>query len=596
MRNVTDATSPTPPPSAPSEPSAPPAPAATNPDGPVPEQIATITAGYGFDTPSLLFGSAVFEDTIYPEAKVRIPLSVMNRHGLVAGATGTGKTKTLQLMAEQLAAQGVPVFLADIKGDLSGMSVAGEPNPKIEERCASMGLAWEPKGYPVEYLSLGGMGQGVPIRTSVTSFGPVLMSKVLGLNATQESSLGLVFHYADQRGLLIDDLKDLREVISYLTSDEGKGDLKELGGLSAATAGVILRELITFSAQGADVFFGLPEFDTASLLRTASDGRGMVTMLELPAVQDRPALFSTFLMWLLADMYHDLPEVGDLEKPKLVFFFDEAHLLFNEASKQFLDAIQQTVRLIRSKGVGIFFVTQSPKDVPGDVLAQLGNRVQHALRAFTPDDAKALKAAVSTYPTSEYDLNKVLTSLGTGEAVITVLSEKGAPTPVAWTRMRAPESLMAPAPTETMTQIISASPLNAVYATAQDRESAYETLKAATQQQAAAAAAAAAAEAQAKADAAAAAAQAKTDAAAAKEAEKAQAAADKARVAAEKEAERARVAAEKEAAAAAKRQAAQPTVVESVLGNSAVKSMLRSAGTALGREITRNLFGTARRR
>ena len=457
MRNVTDATTPPPPPSVPAAPAAPAAaprprpatPAATNPAGPVPDQIAAITAGYGFDTPSLLFGSAVFEDTIYPEAKVRIPLSVMNRHGLVAGATGTGKTKTLQLMAEQLSAQGVPVFLADIKGDLSGMAVAGEPNPKIEERCASMGLAWEPKGYPVEFLSLGGMGQGVPIRTSVTSFGPVLMSKVLGLNATQESSLGLVFHYADQRGLLLDDLKDLREVISYLNSDEGKGDLKELGGLSAATAGVILRELITFSAQGADVFFGLPEFDTASLLRTAADGRGMVTMLELPAVQDRPALFSTFLMWLLADMYHDLPEVGDLEKPKLVFFFDEAHLLFNDASKEFLDAIQQTVRLIRSKGVGIFFVTQSPKDVPGDVLAQLGNRVQHALRAFTPDDAKALKAAVSTYPTSDYDLNKVLTSLGTGEAVITVLSEKGAPTPVAWTRMRAPESLMAPAPTET---------------------------------------------------------------------------------------------------------------------------------------------------
>ena len=428
----------------------------------------------------------------------------MNRHGLVAGATGTGKTKTLQLMAEQLAAQGVPVFLADIKGDLSGMAVPGEPNPKIEERCASMGLAWDPKGYPVEFLSLGGMGQGVPIRTSVTSFGPVLMSKVLGLNATQESSLGLVFHYADQRGLLLDDLKDLREVISFLNSDEGKDDLKELGGLSAATAGVILRELITFSAQGADVFFGLPEFDTASLLRTAADARGMVTMLELPAVQDRPALFSTFLMWLLADMYHDLPEVGDLEKPKLVFFFDEAHLLFNDASKQFLDAIQQTVRLIRSKGVGIFFVTQSPKDVPGDVLAQLGNRVQHALRAFTPDDAKALKAAVSTYPTSEYDLNKVLTSLGTGEAVITVLSEKGAPTPVAWTRMRAPESLMAPAPPETLTQIIAASPLNAAYATAQDRQSAYETLNAATQEATAAAAAAAAAEAQAKADAAAA--------------------------------------------------------------------------------------------
>ena len=518
----------------------------------------------------------------------------------MAGATGTGKTKTLQLMAEQLAAQGVPVFLADIKGDLSGMAVPGEPNPKIEDRSASLGLTWEPKGYPVEYLSLGGMGQGVPIRTSITSFGPVLLSKVLGLNETQESSLGLVFYYADQRGLLLDDLKDLREVISYLTSDEGKAELEKIGGLSAATAGVILRELVTFSAQGADVFFGLPEFDTKSLLRTAADGRGVVTMLELPAVQDRPELFSTFLMWLLADLFHDLPEVGDVEKPKLVFFFDEAHLLFNNASKEFLESIQQTVRLIRSKGVGIFFVTQSPKDVPGDVLAQLGNRVQHALRAFTPDDAKALKAAVSTYPTSEYDLEKVLTSLGTGEAVITVLSEKGAPTPVAWTRMRAPESLMAPAPAETMTQVIAASPLSAEYASAQDRQSAYETLTAASQEAAAQAAAAAAAEAQAKADAAIAAAQAKADAAAAKEAERAQAAAEKARIKAEKEAERARVAAEKEAArqaaAEAKRQASQPAVVESMLGNSAVKSMLRSAGTVLGREITRSIFGTARRR
>jgi uncharacterized protein len=594
MRTVTDAPSPTPPADAPST-----APAA-EPVAPVPEQIAAITKGYGFDTPSLLFGSAVFEDTVYPEAKVRIPLSVMNRHGLVAGATGTGKTKTLQLMAEQLAAQGIPVFLADIKGDLSGMAVPGEPNPKIADRCASLGLTWEPKGYPVEFLSLGGMGQGVPIRTSITSFGPVLLSKVLGLNETQESSLGLVFYYADQRGLLLDDVKDLREVISYLTSDEGKAELEKIGGLSAATAGVILRELVTFSAQGADVFFGLPEFDTKSLLRTAADGRGMVTMLELPAVQDRPELFSTFLMWLLADLFHDLPEVGDVEKPKLVFFFDEAHLLFNDASKEFLESIQQTVRLIRSKGVGIFFVTQSPKDVPGDVLAQLGNRVQHALRAFTPDDAKALKAAVSTYPTSEYDLEKVLTSLGTGEAVITVLSEKGAPTPVAWTRMRAPESLMAPAPAETMKQLIAASPLSAEYASAQDRQSAYETITAASQEAAAQAAAAAAAEAQAKADAATAAAQAKADAAAAKEAERAQAAAEKARIKAEKEAERARVAAEKEAArqaaAEARRQASQPTVVESVLGNTAVKSVLRSAGSALGREITRSIFGTARRR
>ncbi|MDQ2783253.1 MAG: DUF853 domain-containing protein [Actinomycetota bacterium] len=568
-----------------------------------PAQVAAITTGYGFDAPALVFGAAVFEDVVYPEAKVRIPLSVINRHGLVAGATGTGKTKTLQLMAEQLAAQGVPVFLADIKGDLSGMAVAGEPNPKITERVESLGLTWSPTAYQVELLSLGGLGTGIPIRTSVTSFGPTLLSKVLGLNATQESSLGLVFHYADQRGLLLDDLKDLREVVQYLTSDEGKEELKALGGLSASTAGVILRELITFSAQGADVFFGLPEFDTAHLLRTTADGKGMVTMLELPAVQDRPALFSTFLMWLLADLYHDLPEVGDVEKPKLVFFFDEAHLLFNGASKEFLHSIQQTVRLIRSKGVGIFFVTQSPKDVPSDVLAQLGNRVQHALRAFTPDDAKALRAAVSTYPTSDYDLSKVLTSLGTGEAVITVLSEKGAPTPVAWTRMRAPETLMAPALEETMEAIVTASPLAAMYATAEDRVSAYETLTAANQEQAAAAAAAVAAAAQAKADAAADAAQSKTDAAAAKEAEKAAAEAakaqaiadreaERARVVAEKEAERVRIAAEKEAA----KQAAQPTVVESMLGNSAVKSMLRSAGTSIGREITRSIFGTARRR
>ena len=364
---------------------------------------------------------------------------------------------------------------------------------------------------------------------------------------------------------------------------------------------MILRELIAFADQGADVFFGEPEFDTADLLRTAADGSGMVTLLELPAVQDRPALFSTFLMWLLADLFHDLPEVGDLDKPKLVFFFDEAHLLFNDASKAFLDAIAQTVRLIRSKGVGVFFVTQTPKDVPGDVLAQLGNRVQHALRAFTPDDAKALKATVSTYPESRRTTSRRCSPSSAPARRSSPCCPSGAPP------LRSPgpgcarrESLMAPAPTETLTQIIGVSPLNAAYAAAQDRQSAYETLNAATQEQAAQAAAAAAAEAQAKADAAAAAAQAKADAAAAKEAERAQVAADKARLQAEKEAERARVAAEREAArqvaAEAKRQAAQPTVVESVLGNSAVKSMLRSAGTALGREITRNLFGTARRR
>ncbi|MCB1300779.1 MAG: DUF853 family protein, partial [Tetrasphaera sp.] len=278
-----------------------------------------IRDGYAFEGPAIQFGAAVVDGQVYADAPVRIPLAVMNRHGLVAGATGTGKTKTLQLMAEQLVEQGVSVFLADIKGDLSGMASPGQPNDKITARAQDVGMAWTPTAYPVEFFSLGGLGKGIPIRASVSTFGPVLLSKVLGLNATQESSLGLVFHYADTKGLWLDTIEDLRAVIQFLTSDAGKADLKELGGISSATAGVILRELINFSAQGADVFFGLPEFDTNDLLRVASDGRGVLSMLELPAVQDRPDLFSTFLMWLLADLFHDLPEEGDVDKPKLVF-------------------------------------------------------------------------------------------------------------------------------------------------------------------------------------------------------------------------------------------------------------------------------------
>ena len=284
------------------------------------------------------------------------------------------------------------------------------------------------------------------MRTTVTDFGPLLLAKVLGLNATQESSLGLIMHWADTQGLALLDLKDLQATIAYLVSDEGKPLLKGIGGLSAATAGVILREIVSLQGQGADAFFGEPAFDVSELLRTTPDGRGVISALELPAVQDRPALFSTFLMWLLAELFQELPEVGDPDKPKLVFFFDEAHLLFTGASGDFLTQVTQTVRLIRSKGVGVFFVTQSPKDVPGDVLAQLGNRVQHALRAFTPDDAKALRAAARTFPTSPYDLEQLLQSLGTGEAVVTVQSERGTPTPVAWTRLRAPQSSMEPMP------------------------------------------------------------------------------------------------------------------------------------------------------
>ncbi|WP_270889855.1 helicase HerA-like domain-containing protein [Pedococcus sp. 5OH_020] len=517
-------------------------------------QLDAIRAGYSFQGAALHFGAAVVAGQAYPDAPVRIPLSTLNRHGLVAGATGTGKTKTLQLMAEQLSGQGVPVFLADIKGDLSGMATAGQPSDRITARASEVGQEWVGTAYPTEFLSLGGVGTGIPVRATVTSFGPTLLSKVLGLNDTQESSLGLVFHYADKNGLGLLDLKDLREVISFLTSDEGKADLKSLGGLSSATAGVILRELVSFADQGAESFFGEPEFDTKDLLRTAADGKGLVTCLELPAVQDRPALFSTFLMWLLADLFHDLPEVGDVEKPKLVFFFDEAHLLFGDASKAFQQSIEQTVRLIRSKGVGVFFVTQSPKDVPGTVLAQLGNRVQHALRAYTPDDAKALKAAVSTYPHSEYDLEELLTSLGTGEAVVTVLSERGAPTPVAWTRMIAPQSLMAPSEPATVAQVVSSSALAAKYSAAVDRESAYEKLRsrlesAPTPSQAPAPPTPAPEHAPERASA-------RTPGPAREE----------------------------------------PGIVEQVVRSSAFKSAMRSAGTVIGREITRSIFGTARRR
>ena len=421
--------------------------AATPQDAPaaasaLPEQIAQIKAGYEFAGGALEFGAAVKDGTAYKDAKVKIPLAVLNRHGLVAGATGTGKTKTLQVLAEQISAAGVAVFAADIKGDLSGIAIPGSPSEKLLQRTSKIGQQWVPTGCPTEFYALGGQGTGVPLRATVSSFGPILLSKVLGLNETQESSLGLVFHYADTHGLALLDLADLRAVMTYLSSDEGKAELKAIGGLSSATVGVILRSLITLESQGAGEFFGEPEFDSADLIRTTADGRGVVSLLELPNLQDRPAIFSTFLMWLLADLFHDLPEVGDSDRPKLVFFFDEAHLLFADASKAFLQAIAQTVRLIRSKGVGIFFVTQSPTDVPEEVLAQLGSRVQHQLRAHTPNDAKALKATVATYPKSGYDLAETLQSLGIGEAIVTVLNPNGAPTPVAWTRMRAPQASM----------------------------------------------------------------------------------------------------------------------------------------------------------
>ena len=562
----------------PAEPAPEPAPAAADAaSGPLgADEIAAITAGYTFTGETLDLGALMNGDPV-PTAQIRIPLGMMNRHGLVAGATGTGKTRTLQGLAEQLAAKGVPVFAADMKGDLSGVATPGEPNDKLLARTKAIGQDWKPEASVTEYFALGGIGKGVPVRATVSGFGPLLLSKVLGLNPTQESSLGLVFHYADENGLALVDLSDLRAVLSYLTSDEGKGELKELGGLSSATAGVILRELITFADDGADVFFGEPEFDVHDFLRTAPDGRGVISLLEVPGVADKPALFSTFLMYLLAELYELLPEVGDLDKPKLVFFFDEAHLLFKDASKDFLSSITQTVRLIRSKGVGVFFVTQTPKDVPSDVLGQLGSRVQHALRAFTPDDAKALRATVGTYPKSGYDLERVLQELGTGEAIVTVMSEKGAPTPVAWTRLRAPQGLMSPTPDPDIERAVKASPLLAKYGTAIDRESAREIL---TAKMNAAAEADAAAQAAAE--------QAKAQADADKELAKQQAAAAKAEAAAEKERQREYDRIMKSTGGTTRTSRKKETSpLEQVLNSKSTQTILNS--------VIRGIFGTGRR-
>lgn len=435
-----------------------------------------LTAGYGFTDPAIVIGSALEGSTVHPEPKVRVPVAMMNRHGLIAGATGTGKTRTLQLLAEQLSAQGVPVFVADIKGDLSGLAVPGQPNDRVTGRAADIGYTWTAAGVPVEFVSLTGK-LGVQLRATVSSFGPLLLGKALSLNETQTSVLTLVFKYADDNQLPLLDLPDLRAVLQFLASDEGKQSLETYGGMSKATVGVLLRKLVELEAQGADRFFGEPEFDVHDMLRTTSEGRGVVTALELADAQDKPALFSTFMMWLLAELYHNLPEAGDLPKPKLVFFFDEAHLLFDDAPKAFLDQIQRVVRLIRSKGIGVYMVTQTPKDVPTEVLAQLGNRIQHALRAHTPDDDKALKATVRTYPKTEYyDLEETLTSLGIGEAVVTVLDARGTPTPVVATRLIPPSSRMAPLTPEELQADIRQSDLLAEYGQAIDRESAREML------------------------------------------------------------------------------------------------------------------------
>jgi hypothetical protein len=503
---------------------------------------ADIAAGYTTTGAALELGTVVIDGNVDPSARVRIPLAMLNRHGLVAGATGTGKTKTLQNLAEQLSAAGVPVVMADIKGDLSGLCRPGDTSDRTKARAVETGDDWAPTPFPVEFFSLGEGGVALPVRATITQFGPILLSKVLGLNDTQESTLGLIFHWADQRQLPLLDTKDLRSVIQHLTSDEGKAELKGIGGVSAATAGVILRALVNLEAQGGDKFFGEPELDPADLMRT-HEGRGVITLLELSEQQTNPKLFSTFLMWLLAELFEVLPEAGDLDKPKVVFIFDEAHLLFADASKAFLERIEQTVKLIRSKGVGVFFCTQLPTDIPNNVLSQLGARIQHALRAFTPEDQQALARTVKTYPTTKnYNLGEALTSLGIGEAIVTVLSERGAPTPVAWARLRAPRSLMGAIGNQGITDFCRVSPLHGKYAQTIDRESAYEKLTA--------------------------------------------------KIA---EAPEQPPAEAPRAPAARRAEKEEPSMVAEVLGSPAVKSFLRSVASTAGREITRSLFGTRRR-
>ena len=520
-----------------------------------------IAAGYATGGQALELGTVVVDGVCDPTAQVRIPLATVNRHGLVAGATGTGKTKSLQVLAEQLSAAGVPVMMADVKGDLSGLSRPGEANDKTAQRAKDTGDDWTPTAFPVEFLSLGTAGIGVPVRATITSFGPILLSKVLGLNQTQESTLGLIFHWADQKGLPLLDLKDLRAVIQYLTSDEGKPELKALGAVSPTTAGVILRALVNLEADGGDTFFGEPELEPKDLMRLDAQGRGIITLLEVGEQAARPVMFSTFLMWVLADLFTTLPEVGDVDKPKLVFFFDEAHLLFTDASKAFLEQVEQTVKLIRSKGVGVFFCTQLPTDVPNNVLSQLGARIQHALRAFTPDDQKALARTVRTYPkTDVYDLENALTSLGIGEAIVTVLSEKGAPTPVAWTRMRAPRSLMDTIGPDAIKAAAQASPLQAEYGQTIDRDSAYERLanKLSPPQES-----------------------------------PVPVPAPDGQLPPPVQIDPGAASTSGEVSS---RGAAEPSMVEKVISSSAFKSAMRSAGTVIGREITRSIFGTGRRR
>ncbi len=440
------------------------------------EFFTHIENGYSFKGDYITMGAAMLEGETITGAHVKVPLKTLNRHGLIAGATGTGKTKSLQVIAENLSDKGIPVLLMDLKGDLSGLAQPSPGHPKIDERHEKIGLAFEPKRFPVEILSLSEQG-GVKLRATVSEFGPILLSRILDLSVTQEGILAVVFKYCDDHKLPLLDLKDLKKVLQYATGEGKKEFSKEYGRISTSSTGTILRKIIELEQQGAELFFGEKSFDVDDLTRIDENGRGYINIVRLTDIQDRPKLFSTFMLSLLAEIYSTFPEQGDSDRPELIFFIDEAHLIFKEASGALLDQIENIVKLIRSKGIGLYFVTQNPTDVPPAVLSQLGLKVQHALRAFTARDRKAIKLTAENYPISEYyNTKEVLTSLGIGEALITVLDEKGRPTPLAATMLRAPMSRMDILSASELKELIRGSSLSKKYNEEIDRESAYEIL------------------------------------------------------------------------------------------------------------------------
>ncbi|WP_282054567.1 helicase HerA-like domain-containing protein [Maribacter luteus] len=440
------------------------------------EFFAHIEKGYATKGDSITMGAAMLNGEAVTNALVKIPLKTLNRHGLIAGATGTGKTKTLQVLAENLSDKGIPVLLMDLKGDLSGLAQPSPGHPKIDERHAKIGIPFEANSFPVEILSLSEQ-DGVKLRATVSEFGPTLLSRILDLSETQEGIVAVVFKYCDDNKLPLLDLKDFKKVLQYATGTGKKEFTKDYGRISTSSTGTILRKIIELEQQGADLFFGEKSFEVDDLTRIDENGRGYINILRLTDIQDRPKLFSTFMLSLLAEIYATFPEQGDSDRPELILFIDEAHLIFKEASKALLDQIESIVKLIRSKGIGLYFVTQNPTDVPNEVLAQLGLKVQHALRAFTARDRKAIKLTAENYPISEfYDTKEVLTSLGIGEALISALDEKGRPTPLAATLLRAPMSRMDVLTEKELNAVIKSSGLVPKYNEEIDRESAYEIL------------------------------------------------------------------------------------------------------------------------